>query len=183
MMSSGLVAGNFSLHVHARKISSTKPKPPYIYLGFQKPVFKSFPGSPIIVMPNKLNKGYYFTYEVEGIPTPSITWYKINGEKEELLIECKATTPSSDCLDEPNLYISRTEFDKYSVSFPDDNATLKCVASNSLGTVTKTIQINIKGKKTASLSCNTAQVLIHIMVNHTLHYLVRCFLLPDLTNI
>ena len=69
--------------------------------------------------------------------------------KEERLTECndrKTTKCSPSQSPDGKLHISKRLFDKYDIVFPDDNATFKCVASNSLGTATKTFRINILGK-------------------------------------
>ncbi|CAB4006860.1 vascular endothelial growth factor receptor 2-like, partial [Paramuricea clavata] len=113
--------------------------------GFQKPNFTAFP-KPLITVQPVSRFSIHLDYRVEGIPSPSITWYKINGDKIKVLSNCD----KSKCINnDPNdhyLDITRTVFGKYYLSYPSDNATLKCVASNSLGSATKTFRLNMLAK-------------------------------------
>ncbi|CAB4017098.1 vascular endothelial growth factor receptor 2-like [Paramuricea clavata] len=112
--------------------------------GFQKPNFTAFP-KPLITVPLDKRLSIHKDYRVEGMPSPSITWYKINGDKIKVLSNCD----KSECINDPNddsLDITRTIFGKYTLSYPSDNATFKCVAVNSLGSATKTFQLNILAK-------------------------------------
>ena len=65
----------------------------------------------------------HLAYRVEGIPSPSITWYKINGDKIKVLSNCD----KSECINnDPNDYldITRTFFGKYYLSMLHSNVSL-----------------------------------------------------------
>jgi hypothetical protein len=117
----------------------------YIYLGFQKPKFTKFPETLITVPPDK-RYSVRRKYSVEGTPPPSITWYKMNGDKVERLWNCNESACTYNNPDDYDLHITKTFFRKYSLSYPNDNTTFKCVAANSLGSATKTFQLNILGR-------------------------------------
>jgi hypothetical protein len=70
----------------------------------------------------------------------------MNVDKVERLWNCDDSECTYNDPDDYSLDITRTIFTKYLLSYPSDNATFKCVASNSLGSATKTFRLNILGK-------------------------------------
>ena len=84
-------------------------------------------------------------YKVVGIPPPVITWYKIHSNRKEKICVLGVNDDCSGIRDR-YLYITRDIFEKYYPSFPNDNATFECVASNSFGDVSKTFSLNVLGR-------------------------------------
>lgn len=115
----------------------------YIYVDLQKPNFTKFP-EPVVTGEEKSH--VEIPYQVEGPPKPSITWYKIYGKKEERLFTCNVNAECSKEHGVEDLHITKNDFFIYPLSFPNDNATFKCVASNSLGSTTKIFRLNVLGK-------------------------------------
>lgn len=117
-------------------------------LGLQKPNFTKFPKSVSTITVKDNTEEFIGKYEVEGTPFPTITWYKMNGDTPVFLSKCSSNVDEH-CQYPEDIYldIGRQYFQYYSLSdFPKRNGTYKCVATNFLGTVTKTFELNLLGK-------------------------------------
>ena len=94
-------------------------------------------------------------YKVEGFTKPTITWWKIFGIQEELLYNSR-----TDSTTYHYLYFERDYIYFYDLSFPKDNATFKCVATNRMGSVSKSFALNILGKVTYRFSGEICKIFV-----------------------